>query len=150
MAVTNLIPFRTNETMTVRTYSELSRISDFNERFEYLALRGSVGTRTFGFDRYMNQKFYTSTQWRHIRDQIIVRDLGCDLGVAGYEIHGRLYIHHMNPMTADDLKDGDDSVLDPQYLITTTHQTHNAIHYGNADLLAKPLVERRPDDTKMW
>ena len=136
--------------MTNRSYSQLRRISDFNERFEYLALRGVVGDRTFGFDRYMNQKFYTSTQWRNVRDHVIVRDLGCDLGVVGFEIHDRIYIHHLNPMTADDLKDGVDSVLDPEYLIATTHKTHNAIHYGDASLLAKPFVERRRGDTKLW
>lgn len=135
---------------TIRTYSELCRISDFEQRYNYLALRGFVGDKTFGFDRYMNQRFYTSRQWRNVRDQVIVRDLGCDLGVAGYEIHDRIYIHHLNPMTAEDLKDGADSVLDPQYLIATTHKTHNAIHYGDASLLAKPFVERRRGDTKLW
>jgi hypothetical protein len=136
--------------MTIRSYSELRRISDFKERFEYLALRGVVGDRTFGFDRYMNQKFYTSRQWRQVRDQVIVRDEGCDLGMAGFDIHSRLYIHHLNPMTADDLKNGEESVLDPEYLVATTHRTHNAIHYGDANLLAKPFVERRPGDTRMW
>lgn len=135
---------------TIRSYSELRRISDFKERFEYLALRGVVGDRTFGFDRYMNQKFYTSRQWRQVRDQVIVRDEGCDLGVAGFDIHSRLYIHHLNPMTADDLKNGEERVLDPEYLVATTHRTHNAIHYGDANLLAKPFVERRPGDTRMW
>lgn len=134
----------------IRTYSELRRISDFKERFEYLALRGVVGDRTFGFDRYMNQKFYTSRQWRQVRDQVIVRDEGCDLGMTGFDIHSRLYIHHLNPMTADDLKNGEESVLDPEYLVATTHRTHNAIHYGDANLLAKPFVERRPGDTRMW
>lgn len=136
--------------MTIRSYSELRRISDFKERFEYLALRGVVGDRTFGFDRYMNQKFYTSRQWRQVRDQVIVRDEGCDLGMTGFDIHSRLYIHHLNPMTADDLKNGEESVLDPEYLVATTHRTHNAIHYGDANLLAKPFVERRPGDTRMW
>lgn len=134
----------------LRSYSELRRISDFKERFEYLALRGVVGDRTFGFDRYMNQKFYTSRQWRSVRDQVIVRDQGCDLSMAGFEIHSRLYIHHMNPMTVGDLKDGEAHVLDPEYLIATTHRTHNAIHYGDAALLAKPFIERRSGDTKLW
>jgi len=133
-----------------RTYSELLRISNFEERFEYLALRGVVGDSTFGFDRYMNQKFYRSAQWRHIRDQVIVRDMGCDLGVAGFQIHAKLYIHHLNPMTAEDLKEGEESVLDPEYLISTTLRTHNAIHYGDSNLLSKPFVERRRGDTKLW
>jgi hypothetical protein len=135
---------------TIRKYSELRRTSDFKERFEYLALRGVVGAKTFGFDRYMNQRFYTSRQWRQVRDAVIVRDEGCDMGVAGFEIHSRLYIHHMNPMTVEDLKEGNESVLDPEYLITVTHRTHNAIHYGDAALLAKPFVERGPGDTKLW
>lgn len=134
----------------IRSYSELRRLSTFEERFKYLSLRGQVGRSTFGFDRYINQKFYTSSQWRHIRQQIIVRDQGCDLGIDGYEIHNRLVIHHMNPLTADEISDGDLSILDPEFLITTTHQTHNAIHYGDEKLLAKPLVVRRPGDTKLW
>jgi hypothetical protein len=140
-----------SETMTAtRTYSELRRISNFEERFEYLALRGVVGDSTFGFDRYMNQKFYRSAQWRHIRDQVIVRDMGCDLGVDGFQIHAKLYIHHLNPMTAEDLKEGEESVLDPEYLISTTLRTHNAIHYGDSSLLSKPFVARRRGDTKLW
>ena len=134
----------------IRTYSELSRLTDFEERYKYLALRGSVGRSTFGFDRYINQQFYTSTQWRQIRHHVIARDLGCDLGVEGYEIHDRIYIHHMNPMTVDDIAHGEDSILNPEFLITTTHRTHNAIHYGDERLLPRPLTERRSGDTKLW
>ena len=134
----------------IRTYSELRRLTDFEARYKYLALRGSVGRSTFGFDRYINQQFYTSTQWRQIRHHVIARDLGCDLGVEGYEIHDRIYIHHMNPMTVDDIAHGEDSILNPEFLITTTHRTHNAIHYGDERLLPRPLTERRSGDTKLW
>lgn len=134
----------------IRTYSELSKLETFEERFRYLKLHGSVGIPTFGFDRWMNQQFYTSSQWRHIRNHVIARDNGCDLGVPGYEIHAKLYIHHMNPMTVEDLKHGDPSVLDPEFLITTTLRTHNAIHFGDERLLPKPFAERRPGDTKLW
>lgn len=134
----------------IRTYSDLSRIDTFEERYIYLALHGEVAYSTFGFDRYINQKFYTSSQWRHVRRQVILRDEGCDLGIPGYEIHNRLVIHHMNPMTFDDIAHGDPSVVDPEFLITTTHQTHNAIHYGDAKMLPKPHVDRRPGDTKLW
>ena len=136
--------------MLVRSYSELIRLNTFEERYKYLALRGQVGDRTFGFDRYMNQMFYSSQEWRHVRHQVISRDLGCDLAFQRHEIHGRLYIHHMNPMTPADIKGGEGSILDPEYLITTTQRTHNAIHYGDESLLAKPLVVRRPGDTKLW
>ena len=134
----------------IRTYSELRRLTDFEDRYKYLALRGSVGRSTFGFDRYINQQFYTSTQWRQIRHHVIARDLGCDLGVEGYEIHDRVYIHHMNPMTVNDIAHGEDSILNPEFLISTTHRTHNAIHYGDERLLPRPLTERRSGDTKLW
>lgn len=136
--------------MTTRSYSELLRLSDFEQRFEYLALRGMVGDATFGYDRYINQQFYRSREWKQVRHHIIARDLGCDLGIEGFEIHDRPIIHHMNPMNVDDIARGDSSILDPEFLITTTHRTHNAIHYGDARLLAKPAVERRPGDTKLW
>lgn len=136
--------------MRIRSYSELRQIDDFEDRYEYLALRGEVGASTFGFDRYLNQRFYRSTEWRHIRSHIIARDQGCDLGVIGYEIHDRIYIHHMNPMTSKELEAGDESIIDPEFLISTTHRTHNAIHYGDKNLLPKLLVERRPGDTKLW
>lgn len=134
----------------IRSYSELIRRSTFEERFEYLALRGDVGRSTFGFDRYVNQQFYTSREWRHLRHHIISRDLGCDLGIDGYEVHDKIIIHHMNPMNVDDISHGDSSILDPEFLITTTHRTHNAIHYGDERQLPKPLIERRRGDTKLW
>lgn len=136
--------------MRIRTYSELRRLDTFKERYEYLRLRGEVGKSTFGFDRYINQRFYTSQQWRHVRNHVIARDEGLDLGFPGYEIYDRIIIHHMNPMTAEDIEHGDEDILDPEFLITTTHQTHNAIHYGDERLLAQPLVERRPGDTRLW
>lgn len=105
---------------------------------------------TFGFDRYLNQRFYTSRQWRQLREHVIARDEGLDLGSHGYEIYDRIIIHHMNPMTVDAVVEGDPAILDPEFLITTTHRTHNAIHYGDETLLARPLVERRRGDTKLW
>ena len=136
--------------MRIRTYSELLRLATIKERFDYLALRGTVGESTFGFDRYMNQNFYTSTEWRQLRHYVIVRDNGCDLGIDEYDVNGRLIIHHMNPMAPSNIMNGDPSILDPEFLITTSHDTHNAIHYGDARLLPKPFVERRPGDTKLW
>lgn len=134
----------------IRTYSELRRIADFNERFRYLQLRGQVGEATFGFDRWINQEFYRSREWRRVRDHVIVRDNGCDMGVEDWEIHDGIYIHHMNPMTVEDITSGDPSILDPEFLISVTHRTHNAIHYGDESLLPRPLVERRAGDTKLW
>jgi len=133
-----------------RTYSELRRLETLQERYDYLRLGGYPGDMTFGYDRWINQQFYTSHQWRHIRQHIIARDLGCDLGVEGFEIHTGLYIHHMNPMTVEDIVHGDESILDPECLITTTLATHNAIHYGPRRQLTKVLVERKPGDTKLW
>ena len=135
---------------STRTYSELMRVSTFEQRYEYLSLRGVVGDTTFGYDRYVNQQFYRSREWRQLRHHIIARDQGCDLGLLGYEIHEPPIIHHMNPMSVDDIANGDSSILDPEFLITVTFRTHNAIHYGDARLLAKPMVERRPGDTKLW
>lgn len=136
--------------MRIRTYRELRRLSSFEERFEYLSLKGVVGQSTFGFDRYMNQRFYTSTQWKQVRDKVIARDLGLDLGVEGYEIYDKIIIHHMNPMTADDIQHGESDILDPDFLITTTHKTHNAIHYGDKNLIRLPAKERTRGDTKLW
>lgn len=135
---------------SIRTYSELRRLETIEERFKYLALNGRVGRTTFGFDRWINQQFYTSRQWRLVRPHVIARDLGCDLGIKGYEIHRGVYIHHLNPMTVNDIVDGDESIFDPEFLITTTHQTHNAIHYGDERQIRGKLVERRPGDTKLW
>ena len=137
-------------TTRIRRYSELKRLDTFEDRFKYLVLRGQVGEATFGFDRWINQEFYRSREWHRLRDEVIVRDNGCDLGVPGYEIHDRLLVHHINPMTLEDIEHGDDVILDPQYLITTTHRTHNAIHYGDPRQLPRQLVERRPGDTKLW
>lgn len=133
-----------------RTYSELRRLPTFMERFEYLSLRGEVGQATFGFDRWINQQFYQSREWKTVRSEVILRDGGCDLGVPGYDIHSQLLVHHMNPITPEDLERGEEWVLDPRFLITTTHRTHNAIHYGDHSLLPKPPVDRRPGDTKLW
>jgi hypothetical protein len=136
--------------MRIRRYSELRRLPNILERFRYLQLNGYVGDQTFGFDRYMNQQFYRSREWRDIRREVILRDSGCDLGIPGYEIHSGLYIHHMNPMTVDDISQGNDDILDPEYLITVTHRTHNAIHYGNEGSLPRQLIVRKPGDTKLW
>jgi hypothetical protein len=133
-----------------RRYSELRRLETFEERFEYLALRDRVGDRTFGFDRWLNQEFYHSREWHQARDAVIVRDNGCDLGIPGYEIHSGLLIHHMNPMTGVDITDGDFRIIDPEYLITTTLRTHNAIHYGDSSILAKPFTPRVAGDTRLW
>lgn len=136
--------------MRIRSYTELVRFETFGERYDYLRLSGVVGRPTFGFDRYVNQKFYTSRAWRQIRQDVIARDWGCDLGVEGRDIHERLVIHHINPMVPADIVGGEADILDLEYLITTSHATHNAIHYGDASLLPRPVVERRPGDTKLW
>jgi hypothetical protein len=136
--------------MRTRSYSDLHGLATFEERFEYLSLRSQVGQSTFGFERYVNQQFYTSRQWRQVRDKVIARDLGMDLGIEGHEIYDKVIIHHMNPMTVDDIERGDSAILDPEFLITTTHDTHNAIHYGDSSLLRQPLVERGPGDTRLW
>lgn len=134
----------------IRSYTELRRLDTFEERFRYLSLKGEVGRSTFGFDRYINQAFYTSREWRQLRHHIIARDSGCDLGIEGYEIHTQLLIHHMNPIGPADIIHRDPDLLDPNYLITTTKQTHNAIHFGDERLLRRPPVERRPGDTRLW
>lgn len=136
--------------MRMRSFTELRRLETFEDRFLYLSLNGVVGNPTFGYDRYLNQRFYKSREWSDIRHEVIVRDNGCDLAMDGYEIHSRIYIHHMNPMQVDDLVRQNDDVLNPEYLISTTHRTHNAIHYGDANLLAKTYTERRPGDTALW
>lgn len=136
--------------MSIKTYSELVHIPTFEERYEYLRLNGFVGTETFGFDRYLNQIFYRSQRWKRIRDLVIIRDNGCDLGVEGYEIHGKILIHHMNPITIEDIEKESAFLLDPEFLICTTHITHNAIHYGDESLLIKAPVERVPNDTCPW
>lgn len=137
-------------TMIIRTYSELITLPTFEERFEYLRLGGKVGEATFGFDRYLNQIFYNSDEWRSIRDYVIMRDAACDLGIPGREIYSRVLIHHMNPITKEDILRRSKFLLEPEYLITTIKNTHDAIHYGDASILVKPLVERTPNDTCPW
>lgn len=136
--------------MMIRRYSELRNLLEFEDRFDYLKLGGSVGRSTFGFDRYINQQFYSSWQWKRVRNEVILRDNGCDLGVPGYEIHSGLLIHHINPLEVQDIIHGQDWILDPEYLITTSHNTHNAIHYGDNSLLRKPFSERVSGDTRLW
>ena len=134
----------------IKTYSELITIPTFEERFEYLKLDGQVGVETFGFNRYLNQAFYKSDEWLSIRDYIITRDNGCDLGMEGYEIYGRILIHHINPITKDDIIQRSRILLDPENLITTVKRTHDAIHYGDSNLLMKAPIERRKNDTCPW
>ena len=145
--------------MMIRRYSELILLPTFEERFEYLKLSGEVCKETFGFDRYLNQMFYHSPEWKATRDKVIVRDNGCDLGIEGYEILGfydkdkryhkpKIYIHHLLPITVDQVLNRDPIIFDTEYLITTTHQTHNAIHYGDEDSINKRTIVRKPNDTK--
>lgn len=136
--------------MIIKTYSELILLPTFEERFEYLRLGGKVGEATFGFDRYLNQIFYNSDEWRSIRDYVIMRDAACDLGIPGREIYSRVLIHHMNPITKEDILRRSRFLLDPEYLITTIKNTHDAIHYGDASILVNAPVERRPNDTCPW
>lgn len=137
--------------MIIRTYSELSRLRTFEERYEYLRLDGQVGKDTFGFDRIFNQRFYTSKEWRELRDFVIVRDNGCDLGMEGHDIYGqKIIIHHMNPITIDDIVKPSDYLMNPEYLITTIHNTHNAIHYGDTELLIVAPIVRTKHDTCPW
>lgn len=137
-------------TTNIRTYSELIQLPTFEERFEYLRLDGVVGKDTFGFDRYMNQQFYRSGEWKRIRNQVIVRDNGCDLGIDEYEIHGRILIHHMNPISIEDLQHMSDLLMNPEYLICVSHRTHNAIHYGDESLIVTTPIERSQNDTCPW
>lgn len=134
----------------IRTYSVLSSLSSFDERFRYLRLGGDVGVETFGFERYLNQRFYSSSEWKKVRDLVIVRDNGCDLGIAGREIYGKILVHHMNPISAKDLEERSDLLLNPEYMICTTHETHNAIHYSNETLLRTSPVVRFRNDTSPW
>lgn len=136
--------------MRIKTYSELITFSTFEDRFEYLQLKGIVGQETFGFDRYLNQILYNSKEWKSLRNKIIVRDNGCDLAFEGFEIHGRILIHHINPITIDDVIKRRGIVFDPENLICVTHNTHNAIHYGDKSLLITGPIERRANDTCPW
>ena len=136
--------------MSIRTYSELIVLPTFKERYEYLKLSGKVGEETFGFDRYLNQIFYKSKEWLSIRDYVIVRDNGCDLGIEGHEIHGRILIHHMNPISKEDILRRSDILLNPEYLITTIKNTHDAIHYSDDSLLIDEPIIRTKNDTCPW
>lgn len=134
----------------IRTYSELITLPTFMERYKYLRIGGTVGADTFGFDRYLNQAFYKSEEWKSIRRHVIIRDCGCDLGIEGREIHERILIHHINPISAEDILDRSDLLLNPEYLISTSHRTHNAIHYGDDSILIDMPLERRKNDTCPW
>lgn len=136
--------------MRIKTYSELITLPTFEERFEYLQLKGIVGQETFGFDRYLNQILYSSKEWKSLRNKIIVRDNGCDLALDGFEIHGRILIHHINPITIDDVIKRREMIFDPENLICVTHNTHNAIHYGDKSLLITGPIKRRANDTCPW
>ena len=135
--------------MKVRCYTDLRLLSTFDERFEYLKLGGSVGKETFGFDRWINQRFYKSPEWKQVRRDVIIRDEGRDLGMEGYELQNGIYVHHMNPMIPKDIVDASEWILNPEYLICVSFNTHNAIHYGDAKLLPK-IIERKPNDTCPW
>lgn len=135
---------------TIKTYSELITLQTFEDRFNYLQLRGEVGKSTFGHNRYLNQILYNSPEWRRFRNEIIIRDNGCDLACDGYEIYGRVLIHHINPITVEDIVNRNPMVFDPENVITTVHSTHNAIHYGDESLLPKSPIERKQNDTCPW
>ena len=136
--------------MTIRTYSILKRIRSFEDRYRYLRLGGIVGKKTFGADRYLNQILYTSDVWLAVRDKVIIRDLGCDLGVEGYDIYGRIYVHHMNPITIEDIELERDEIFDPEFLICSSFNTHSAIHYGDESLLPQLPIIRKKYDTCPW
>lgn len=133
-----------------RCYSDLLQLVTFQDRFEYLSLGGAIGVTTFGHDRWINQQFYRSQQWKQVRDHVIVRDGGCDLGVISREIQAGLLVHHMNPIENGDIENGNPVILDPEFLITTSAATHNAIHYGDFSLLPQDYVERAAGDTRLW
>jgi len=136
--------------MALLRYSELKRLPTFDERYQYLRIGGRVGESTFGFERFLNQAMYTSQRWRLLRNDIIVRDNGCDLGIEGRDIRDKIIIHHMNPLTREQMEDPDESMFDPEFLICVSQRTHNAIHYGDAGLLEKDYIPRRPGDTRLW
>ena len=136
--------------MSIRTYSELITIPTFEERFEYLQLKGSVGKDTFGYDRYLNQVLYRSPEWKRLRNQIIIRDCGCDLACDGYDVYGKVLIHHLNPITVEDVLARSRKVFDPDNLVCVSHNTHNAIHYGDVDLLVTGPIIRTKNDTCPW
>lgn len=133
-----------------RSYSELVQLETYEERYAYLRIRAAVGGETFGYERWINQAFYTSSEWKRARRDVIARDYGCDLGMPGFEIHDKVIVHHMNPMTIEALVEHELDVLDPEYLICVSHRTHNAIHYGDETQIRQPYIERRPNDTSPW
>lgn len=133
-----------------RSYSELIRLPTLEERYHYLRQQSAVGMETFGHERWLNQQFYTSREWRDVRQEVIARDRGCDLGVEGCEVWKQIIIHHMNPLTVRDVTNHDPAILDPEFLISVSLGTHNAIHFGNEQQLPKRLVQRAPGDTKLW
>lgn len=135
---------------SIKTYSELTKLTTFEKRYEYLRLGGKVGEDTFGFDRYLNQIFYKDPEWLSIRDKIIIRDNGCDLGIPDREINGKILVHHMNPITKEDILSKSKYLLDPEFLICTTKNTHDAIHYGNSSILITKPIERTKNDTCPW
>lgn len=136
--------------MKIRRYSELKKLRTMEDRYEYLRLDGTVGQSTFGFDRYVNQKFYTSMEWRMTRQKVILRDNACDLGIDGFDLGYRPLVHHMNPLTVEDIDRGGEAALDPEFLITVSSRTHNAIHFGDVGLLPAPPAVRQPGDTTPW
>lgn len=133
-----------------RSYSELCKFESYEDRFEYLKLDGTVGRETFGYDRYLNQMLYQSPLWKRVRDYVIARDLGCDLGIEGHTIYSTIYVHHMNAITIEDIETGNPDVFNPEYLICTMHRTHQAIHYGDKSLLPSAPIERKSNDTSPW
>lgn len=136
--------------MSIKTYSELITLPSFEQRFAYLQLKGTVGKDTFGYDRYLNQYFYSTKEWKDFRRSIIIRDTGCDLGIDGRKIHGVIVLHHLNPITVEDVLERRKCLLDPENVICTSHNTHNAIHYGDESLLIKDPIERSKNDTCPW
>jgi hypothetical protein len=134
----------------IRRYRELRKLKTFEERYRYLQLKGTVGESTFGFDRYLNQLLYKSQKWKDVRDKVIIRDEACDLGIEGYELYGKILIHHMNPIAIEDVELERDTVYDPEFLVCTSLNTHNAIHFGDESLLPKLPVERKRNDTCPW
>jgi hypothetical protein len=136
--------------MLIKTFTELQEFRTFDERYEYLRLKGVVGESTFGFDRYLNQMLYTSSRWLKVRDKVIIRDNGCDLGIEGYEIRGKILVHHMNPISQEDIERDNPDIFNLNFLISTSERTHQAIHYGDKSLLPKVPIIRRPGDTSPW
>lgn len=133
-----------------RSYEELSKLTTFKERYEYLRLVGVVGAATFGFDRYLNQMLYRSARWKRARNNVIIRDNGCDLGVPGFEIHDKVIVHHMNPISVEDIMNNASWVINPEYLICVSHRTHLAIHYGDENQIPQGPIVRKPGDTTLW